>query len=329
MLPMRRLKVLLLATRGGFSPWCKDVIRAVGDRHDLRILDAARPLAPQFAGVEAVIDQGGSAGTRAMMDVARDARLWQILGTGFDHFDLEYLRSRGIPAANCPGPFSAVALAEAAMMLILMLARRYRESDVGFRAGVLHEPVGRELEGRRLGIIGLGASGRELARRARAFGMRVLAIDARTIEPEVLAELQPEFVGTLEELDRVIAASDFLSLHLHLNAQTRHLIDVRRLGLMGPSACLINVARGALVEEEALFAALLAGRLGGAGLDVFSREPPNPAAPVFQLPNVVVTPHIAGATEETSRRRAACAAENVDRVAQGLEPLHRIDRCAG
>lgn len=322
---MTRLKVLLLQMEGMFEPWGRDVISAVGGRHDLAVLDPGRPLEEQFAGVEAVIDQGGSVSTRAMMDAAVSARLWQVLGTGFDHFDLEYVKSKGIPAANCPGPFSGTALAEMAMMFILMLARRYRESDRLFREGEFYQPLAHELEGRTLGILGFGASGQELARRARPFGLRVVGLDVRPIEAEVLEELGAELVLGDGRLDEVVAASDYLALHLPLNESTRHVIDARRLALMKPSACLINVARGALVDEEALSAALLEGRLGGAGLDVFAQEPPDPADPVYALPNVVVTPHIAGATFETSRKRAACAADNVDRVAAGLEPLYRID----
>ena len=122
-----------------------------------------------------------------------------------------------------------------------------------------------------------------------------------------------------------MAESDYLSLHLHLNEGTRRLIDRPMLAHMKPDACLVNVARGALVDEEALHEALLEGRIGGAGIDVFSREPPDPDHPVYALPNVVSTPHIAGVTDGTSRKRAGCAAENVDRVARGLEPLYRID----
>ena len=132
-------------------------------------------------------------------------------------------------------------------------------------------------------------------------------------------------MGGPEHLDQVISESDYLSLHLHLNTTTRHTIDGRRIGLMKPTACLINVARGALVEEAALHDALLAGRIGGAGIDVFEAEPPNPDLPVYALPNVIITPHTAGGTLETSVRRARCAAENVDRVAQGVDPHFRID----
>ena len=322
---MPRLKVLLLPLKRLFQPWCDDVIEAIGDHHDLSVFDDSQPIAPQFDGVEAVIDQGGSVGTREMMDAAKDTRLWQILGTGFDHFDLDYIRINGIAVANCPGQFSSVALAETAFMFILMLAHQYRRGAANFKSGVFNEAVGRELDGLNLGIIGFGASGQELARRAKVFGMRIWAIDVRSIEPKILLEIKPDFMGTPTDFDHVVAESDFLSLHLHLNAATRHIIDVRRIALMKTTACLINVSRGALVDESALYHALSDGKLGGAGLDVFAQEPPDSSLPVFQLPNVVVTPHIAGVTYETSVRRAECAAENVDRVAQGLEPLYRID----
>ena len=320
---MRRLKVILLSKNT--HPWDDDVIQAVGDRHDLSIFDDTQPLAAQFEGVEAVIDHGGSVGTPPMMDAAVDARLWQILGTGFDHFDLDYIRKLGIPVANCPGQFSGIALAETAMMFILMLAHQYRQSVDNFNSGGIYEPIWHELEGLNLGILGFGASGVELARRAKVFGLRILAIDVRTIAPEIIQEIQPDLMGTAADVDKVVAESDFLSLHLHLNAETRHIIDARRLGLMKPSAYLINVSRGELVDESALHSALKDGKIGGAGIDVFAQEPPDHKAEVFELHNVVVTPHTAGTTFETSRRRAKCAADNVDRIAQDLEPLYRID----
>ncbi len=323
---MERLNVILLPMRRLYTPWCEHIKAAIGDRHDLKELDDDQPLAPQFAGVDVVLDQGGSRGTREMMDAASGyCRLWQIVGTGFDHFDLAYIKTKGIPTANTPGLFSDVALAETAMMFIIMLSRRYREAAENFRTGRFYEPCGYELEDQRLGIVGFGASGQALARRAKPFGMKIMGIDVREIEPEVLDELQPEFMGTPTDLDRVVAESDFLSLHLHLNEETRHTIDARQLGRMKETACVINVARGALVDETALRDALVSGQIGGAGLDVFAQEPPDPTLPVYQLPNVVATPHIAGVTDGTARRRAAAAAENTNRIAQGLEPLYRID----
>lgn len=324
-----KLNVLFLPHPLGpsmFKPWGEDVVAAIGDSHNLRILDYSQPLAPQFEGVEVVIDQGGSAGTREMADIAEGkVRLWQILGTGIDHFELDYWRAKKIPVANTPGPFSAVALGECAMMFILMLARRYPVTQANLKAGEMYTPMGLELEGLKLGIVGFGASGKELARRALSFGMRILAIDIRDVGAEEVSEFGVEFVGKPGDLDKVLAESDIVSLHLHLNDETRHTIDARRLRLMKPSAFLINVARGALVDEAALEAALVEGRIGGAGLDVFSREPPDVTSPIFGFPNVIATPHISGTTDGTSRRRAQAAAENVGRIAAGLEPLYRVD----
>ena len=147
------------------------------------------------------------------------------------------------------------------------------------------------MEGRTLGIIGFGVSGQELARRAKAFRMRIMGIDVRPIEQEILDEIQLDFLGGADDTDRVIAESDFLSVHLHLTQKTRHIIDARRIGLMKPTAYLINVARGGLVDESALYEALMEGRIGGAGLDAFAQEPPEHSLPVYQLLDVCVTPH--------------------------------------
>ena len=324
----QRLKVLFLPLPDLFERWGNDVVAAVTKKHDLRIADYDQPLAPQFEDIDAVIDHGGSVGTREMVDLAAAGKVrhWQILGTGFDHFDLEYWKAKGMPVSNCPGAFSAVALADCAMMFILMLARKYHESKEILNAGELYRPLGAEMEGWKLGILGLGASGIELAKRATGFGMKPLAIDIRDIGADEVSELGLEFAGKPSDMDHVIAQSDVVSLHLHLNQETRHIIDRRRLKMMKSSAYLINVSRGELVDEAALDQALVEGWIGGAGIDVFSQEPPDLSSPIFRLPNAVTTPHIAGVTDGTSRKRAACAAENLDRIAAGLEPLYRIDQ---
>ena len=323
---MKRLKVLFLPLPSVDAIWQEEVVNAVSPHHDLVIYDRNKPIAEQFVGVEAVLDVGGSVGTREMYDAAKDALLWQILGTGLDHIDVAYMKTRGFAVANCPGQFSSVGLAECAMMYILMLARQYHTARANFDSGIMYKPTGMELGGKVLGIIGFGSSGQELARRARSFGMRIQAIDVRKIEQDIIDELGPEFVGCPDDIDRVVKESDFLSLHLHLNDETHHTIDARRIALMKPSACIINVARGALVDEAAMHEALLSGRIAGAGLDVFSQEPADTSLPVYKLPNAVVTPHISGSTDGTARNRAFAAAENLDRVAQGLEPLYRVDK---
>jgi len=326
-----RLKVLFLLhpiRPEFFSPWGEDVVTALGNRHEFHAIDHRQPLAPELQDAHVVIDHGGHSDDhmRQLADrLEGKLRLWQILGTGIDKFDMDYWRTRKIPVANTPGQFSSVALAECALMFILMLARKFSVTQANLKTHTMYEPMGMELEGLKLGLIGFGASGRELARRALPFGMKPLAIDVRDIGADEVREFGLGFAGKPADMDRVIAESDVLSLHLHLNPETRHIIDARRLGLMKPTAFLINVARGALVDESALQDALVAGRLGGAGLDVFGKEPPDMNDPIFNLPNVVATPHISGVTNGTSRRRAQCVADNIDRIAAGLEPLYRVD----
>lgn len=322
----KRLNVLYLPPPAHRTePWQQAVIEAVGHKHTLRICDYRAPLAPQFSLVDVVIDSGGSMGTREMADLSPTVKLWQILGTGYDRFDIAYWQEKGIPVSNCPGQFSGVGLAECAMMLILMLGRRWNQCQSHLREQIFYATTGLELENQRLGLIGFGASARALASRAKSFGMRISVVDIRSISSEEMSAFGLEFAGTPEDIDQIVRDSDYVSLHLPLDNSTRHVIDARRLRLMKPTAFLINVARGELIQEDALYLALDEGRLAGAGLDVFTTEPMKPDSPLLKLPNVIATPHIAGTTNGTSRRRAGCAADNVDRVAAGLEPLYRVD----
>ena len=325
----RRLRVLFLPHPrypGLFEPWGRDVVTAVDGRHDLSIFDSAAPLADQFDSADVVVDHGGVAGTRAMADAARAVQLWQILGTGTDHFDLDYWRSKGIPVANCPGAFTAAGLADLAVMFMLMLARRFKEAQLRFESGDYYGPAGSELKGRELLLLGFGASARELARRAQAFDMRVSAVDVAPITSEHIEGFGLTRWGGPESVDALVPAADFVSLHLPLDATTRHAINAHRLGLMKPTSFLINVARGELVDEAALEQALKSGSLAGAGLDVFSQEPPDPLSGLIGLPNVIATPHIAGATAEASHGRAEFVAENIDRLARGQEPLNLVSK---
>ena len=324
MSPSNRLKTLLLPVRRIFVPWCQDLVDALADRHDLCVYDADRSIAEQFRGVDVVIDHGGHVGTHEMMDAATGARLWQLMSIGYEHVDLDYLKSRGLKVANVPGTTSAISLAQTALMFILMLAHRARECEQNFHAGLWLEPMGSELADVTLGIVGLANSGQQLARLGTALGMRVIAVNRSQIREDRIKAIGVSTVGSLDQLDAMITQSDFISLHLTLTEQTRTIIGARRIGLMKNTARLINTARGGLVDESALYRALISGNIGGAGLDVFGTEPADPNHPVFALPNVVVTPHIGAFTDGSSRRRATFVADNVDRIARGLEPLHIV-----
>ena len=266
---------------------------------------------------------------RAMRDAALKAqaagvKLWQVTTNGLDKTEVAYFLELGLPLANTPGPMSAVSLAEHALFFMLCLAKNLSASQQTLRAGTLNGAINDELEGKTLGILGLGASGRDLARRAVPLGMRIMAVDVAPVAPDVLQSHGVEFFGGLSQLDHLLAKADYLSLHTPLTAQTRHLIDRRGLGLMKPTAFLINIARGGIVDEAALVEALQAGRLAGAGLDVFEKEPVDPAHPLLHMDNVIATPHRAGVTWGTARRRGQAAAENVRRVAEGMPPLYLV-----
>jgi phosphoglycerate dehydrogenase-like enzyme len=319
------VKVLFIGLSGKEEPWLGDVVRALDGAHELAVFDHAGPLDVQFAGVRVVVDQGGWA-TRAMIDAgaAAGVELWQVLGTGVDHSEVDHILASGIQLANTPGPFSAVALAEHALFLMLCLAKNLREAERNLEAGIQNLPINDELGGKVLGLVGLGASGRELARRAGAFAMDVIAVDVVEPSPDELDALAVRWFGAPTRLPDLLRESDYVSLHVPLTPQTAGLIGGAELGLMKPDACLINVARGRLVDEEALVGALRAGNLRGAGIDVFTIEPPDPAHPLLQLDNVIVTPHVAGVTTGTSRRRGAACAENIGRLADGLPPLYEI-----
>ncbi len=324
---MRKLNVLFLPHPVAelATPWSNDVIEAISSRHQLQIFDCDQAAAPQFEGIEVIVDLGGNISPDLLALAAESGvKFLQAQTTGLDHINVGSILDSGLLLAHTPGQFSSVAMAQSAMMFILMHAHCYNEARQNFDRGKMYFPTGTELIGRTLGLIGFGASAQDLARRARPFGLRIWTIDVRPIEKEILAEIEPDFLGGPDDLDSVVSESDYLSLHLHLTPQTRHIINAQRIGLMKESACLINVARGELVDEHALYHALVNNRLGGAGLDVFTQEPPDPSLAVYQLPNVFTMPHTAGSTDGTSRKRAQFAADNLDRYAQGEELLGQV-----
>lgn len=321
------MRVLFLGAFDRLQPWYDDTLDALVPRHEVALFQPEQPLEAQFEGVNVVVDQGGSVGTRQMIDAgaAAGVSLWQVLGTGLDHVDVSYMASKGLPVANTPGTFSGPALAEHAMFMMLFFAKHHREAQAKIKNGVFYQPMNDELTGRILGLVGLGASGWELASRARAFGMRIMAIDAVDVPSADVDALGLEFCGKPDDLERLASEADYLSVHVPLVESTHHLIDKKVLGLMKQSAVLINVARGAIVEESALIEALEAGEIRGAGLDAFATEPMTPDHPLLAMDNVLATPHLAGMTDGTSRRRGQAVAENVDRLERGEPILYRVD----
>jgi phosphoglycerate dehydrogenase-like enzyme len=310
---------------GNFTPWADDFARALGDGFEVALWDSEKPFTEQVQGAIAVADIGAPL-SGSMIEEARDAgvQLWQMISAGYDQLDLDAFRASGIPVANTPGQFSSPALAEHALLLMLMLVRRFRQSQEQLADGVFFRSFGEELAGKSLGLVGLGASARELAGIARVLGMRVSAIDVAEIPPTVAAELGVRFLGGPEHLRDLVSDADFVSIHVPLTPDTQEMIGPECLAAMKPTAFLINVARGGIVDQPALVAALAKGRLGGAGLDVFAIEPLPADDPIRAFDNVVLTPHVAGITYPTSRRRGEAAADNVRRVAEGHEPQYVV-----
>lgn len=269
-----------------------DVLLAqLGDRVDDELLVAAGP------------------GLRCVCNVA----------VGFDNVDLEAAARRGVAVTNTPGVLDD-ATADLALGLILAATRRLGEGERLLRSGApwrwsMDFLLGRGLRDKLLGVVGLGAIGGRVAERARAFGMRVAYHNRGAAPAELVACLEAERL----ELDELLARADVLTLHTPLTAETRHLVGARELGLMKPTATLVNTARGPVVDEAALAAALRTGEIAAAGLDVFEREP-EVHPQLLELENVVLVPHLGSATVETRAAMAELAARNAIAAARG-EPL--------
>jgi phosphoglycerate dehydrogenase-like enzyme len=249
---------------------------------------------------------------------------------GTETIDIAHAAALGIPVANAPGA-NARAVAEWTVMAILallkdvwrhhqgMLSGRWEMVDAA-RTGVY------ELGDRTVGIVGLGRIGQEVARRLAPFQLRRLVYaDPSPAPPEVEQRLGIERV----ELDELCAVSDAVSLHLPLTESSRGLFDARRIALLAPHAVIVNVARGAVLDEGALADALDAGRLRGAALDVFSQEPPPDDHPLRGRPNVLLSPHLAGSTNEARQRMIGAALANLDRVLRGGSPTNVVNGVDG
>lgn len=322
---MKRLTVMYIRQPGSDPRWEEATMAAIRPHHDVRILDLEQPFAEQFAGVDAVVQMGADALPAGCLEAARGVKLWQLQSVGYDAIDVDEAREAGIPLCNCPGSTSAVGLGETAILLMLLLAKKYNEGQGEIAAGRAHNPMGDELEGRLLGLVGFGASGRATARVAKVFGLRIAIAEPMDIEEEALDECQPEFAVHPDEVHRIFEEADIVSLHLPLTPATRGYINADLIGRMKPDAWFINTARGDLVDQEALYSALLEDRIGGIGTDVYAGVYPDPQHPVFRHPHFYTTPHCAGTTTGTTRRRAEVALQNVNRVASGEPLLYRID----
>ena len=258
----------------------------------------------------------------AFLDAHPELRFVSSMSVGVDHIDVAAATARGIAVGNTPGVLVETT-ADATFALLLAASRRLVEADRFLRGGHWRVEnawspdffVGKDVAGATLGIVGLGAVGQAVARRAAGFGMRVLGWNRSERDVPGVENC---------DLDTLLEQSDFVSVNVALTAETRGLIDARRIALMQSDAVLVNTARGGIVDEVALADALAHGRLAAAGIDVFEREPIADDNPLGELPNVVLTPHIGSATLRTRAQMADMAVENVLAALKG----ERMPSCA-
>ncbi len=307
-----RYAVVMTAPR--LAPRAVALLQAAGcDIHYTPPYPAPEMIAELVARVQAhaILSRQGKVGA-AVLDASRRLRVVARHGVGVDDVDLAAAQARGVLVTRAPGS-NTVAVAEHTLALILALAKDLRPHAAAIAAGGWREGGTRvrDVAGMRLGLVGFGGIGRAVARLADAFGMTVAAFDPA--------------VGVGSDLHALLAGSDVVSLHCPLDAATRRLIDAAALAAMPAGGLLVNTARGGIVDEAALLAALDRGHLAGAALDVFEDEPPPPEHPLRDHPRVIATPHVAGVTPDALDRMGVAAAECIVAALCGGEvPPERI-----
>jgi D-3-phosphoglycerate dehydrogenase len=243
---------------------------------------------------------------RDVIDAATSLKIVARPGTGLDNVDVEYARKKGIEVVNSPEAL-VEAVSEHTILLMLSLCRNIVKASNSTISGKWEKEifVGKELRGKKLGIIGLGRIGQRVASLAKAFGMSIVAYDIVTIQKDIIENLSAEILG----LENLLSFSDFITIHVPLTDQTYHMINEKRLNLVKASSYIVNTSRGSVIDEVALVKALHEGRIAGAALDVFETEPPSPS--LRSAPNVILTPHIGGQTEEAQREAVMIIAEKI------------------
>ncbi|MFZ5822940.1 MAG: phosphoglycerate dehydrogenase [Bacillota bacterium] len=316
-----RFRVLVTATSfGKVSDRAKRLLESAGC--DLLHNPYGRPytemeLQEAVAGIDGII-AGVDHFSEAVMARADNLRVIARRGVGVDGVDLRAATKQGILVTNTPGANSK-AVADLVLAVMLAVSRGLLSSVAALQGGRWVRPLGHELGGKTLGLLGLGRIGREVARRASGFGMRLLAHD-----PFWPAGEAKELGVSQASQDEVLREADYLSLHLPLTPETEGLIGEPQLRAMRKTAYLINTARGELVQEEVLVTALQENWIAGAALDVFRQEPPF-GSPLLSLPNLLPTPHLASQTEEAVEAMDMGAAENLLAVLKGQRPPHLVN----
>jgi phosphoglycerate dehydrogenase-like enzyme len=260
--------------------------------------------------------------TEKLLTTADRLRLIQQVGSGLEGVDIEAARKRGIRVANVPTDScgNADSVAELGIYMMIGLARGFRGMATSFANRRIGEPRGTTLMGKTVGIVGLGGIGKALARRLKAFDVRLVGI--RRGDPEETAsDLGLDWAGRSQDLERLLGLSDFVVLCLPLSSESRNLMNEKTFASMKRSGFLINLSRGGIVDRAALEKALATGQIAGAGLDVYWEEPVDPDDPIFRY-NVFTTPHIGGSTDVSITGIVQVVADNIRRIEKNQEPLY-------
>jgi len=297
----------LLFCGSGWLPIVDQITARLPEGATIARWDRRAPLASAVADIHVLLPSNAEI-TPEVIAAAPRLRLIQQPAAGTERIDRAAAAARGIPICNAPGA-NHVAVAETALFLLLALARRAPIAARAFADRQVGEPLGIELAGKTLGVIGMGRAGTAVAERARGLAMTVIELGRGASRDDRLA---------------FFAASHAVTIHCPLTAETRGLVDAAAFAALRPGALLVNCARGAVIDRAALAAALAGDRLGGLGLDVHWDEPPDPGDPLYRDPRVVALPHIGGSTVEAFGRIADIVADNLRRLTAG-EPLrHRV-----
>jgi glyoxylate reductase len=263
--------------------------------------------------------------TSDVIKAGKSLRVISNIAVGYDNIDLKSANERGIYVTNTPGVLTETT-ADLAWALLMATARRIAEADAYLRSGKwkiqwnLMFMTGTDVNGKTLGIIGLGRIGQAIAQRAKGFHMTVLYYDEKR-NPELESKLGVKYT----QMESIFSESDFVTLHVPLSEKTRNLVSEKQLNLMKKTAILVNTSRGPVVDETALYKALREGKIGGAGLDVFQKEPIEMSNPLLKLSNAVLLPHIGSASVETRTKMAVLAVENAIAALEGKIPPNLVN----
>ena len=299
-------------------------LRLLGAAGEVRLWPDERPPTPSelaefIHGCDGVLTMITDAITPELLDREPQLRVVSNFAVGYDNINVAAATARGVAVCNTPGVLTE-ATADAAFALLMAMARRIPEGIEYVKAGEWRYwlpmlLLGQDINGATIGIIGFGRIGQAVARRARGFGMRIL-YHSRTRRPEAERELGATFAS----LDELLREANFVTLHLPATPESRHLIGAREFGLMRRDAILINTARGAVVDTDAVVAALREGQIGGAALDVTDPEPLPAGHPLPDLPNAIVVPHTATSTVAVRNKMSEMASRNIVAILRGEEP---------